>query len=57
VLREGEPGPCRRAIDDLVEIGEPALPALKAAATEGDPDLAVDAQRAIRLIRGDSPYA
>ncbi len=55
VLRSGEPGPCRKAVADLVAHGEAALPALRAAAEEGDPDLRIDAERAIELIEGERP--
>jgi hypothetical protein len=52
VLKGGAPGPCRTAVDTLVAIGAPAISALEAAADEGDPDLRVDALRALELIRG-----
>ena len=57
VLREGEPTPCRIAVEELVDIGAPALPALEAALEEGDPDLAIDARRAIERIRDRPPPA
>jgi len=50
VLRTGEPGPCRKAIEDLVAHGQDALPALRAAAAEDDPDLRIDAEQAIARI-------
>lgn len=54
VLRQGEPGPCRQAIQDLVAHGAGALPALRAAAAEDDPDLRIDAERAIGLIEEET---
>lgn len=55
VLRSDDPEVCRDAVDVLVEIGEPALPALEQALEDPDPDVHVDVERAIRLIRGEPP--
>lgn len=54
VLRAGEPAPCRKAVRDLVSHGADALPALRAAAEEGDTDLRIDAERAIALIEEET---
>jgi len=52
VLREGQPERCREARARLAEIGDAAIPALEAAAAEGDPDLTIDARETLRRIRG-----
>lgn len=54
VLRAGEPNACHRAVEDLVRHGADALPALEAAIRDGDPDLRVDAARALALIRAET---
>ena len=51
VLMAGEPTPCRQAIDRLVEIGAPAVPALEQVASGDDVDARIDAERALNFIR------
>ncbi len=52
-LRKGEPAACRAALAGLISHGAAAVPALRAAADEGDPDLRVDALRALAEIAED----
>jgi hypothetical protein len=49
-LKTGDPAACRQAVEALVAIGIPALPALRRAAVSGDADVRVDATHAIRRI-------
>ncbi|MFM8979932.1 MAG: hypothetical protein ACKOSS_05660 [Planctomycetia bacterium] len=51
-LRGGDARTCERAIDDLVRHGPAAVPALQAALADADPDLRVDARRALDRIAG-----
>jgi hypothetical protein len=53
-LRSGDPDVCHRAVEELVRHGTDAVPALEAAIAEGDPDLKVDAARALAIIRGET---
>jgi len=50
ILEGGTAARCRAAVERLGEIGEAALPALESYRTD-DPDLRIDVQRAIDLIR------
>lgn len=51
-LRGGDARTCERAIDGLVRHGQAAVPALTAALSDPDPDLRVDARRALDRIAG-----
>lgn len=53
-LRGGEPAVCRAAVARLVAIGKGAVPALEALLGDDDPDLRVDAQRALDRIQAAS---
>jgi len=46
-LRSGEPRRCRQAVERLVEIGPAALPKLRLLLEDPDPDVRVDAAKAI----------
>jgi hypothetical protein len=51
VLRSGESRSCERAVDELVEHGEAAVPALEEALKDPDADVRVDAKKALDRIR------
>jgi HEAT repeat protein len=55
VLHSDDPEACRRAVDALVEIGDPAIPALELAQQDANPDVRVDVERALHLIHGEPP--
>jgi HEAT repeat protein len=50
-MRSGSPSVCREAIDGLCAHGEAAIPALERALSDPDPDVRIDAQKAIDRIR------
>ncbi len=49
-IRSGNPASCREAVDLLVERGAEALPALRGALEDPDPDVRIDARKAIERI-------
>lgn len=51
VLREGDPRQCTKAIQAFVEVGAPAIPALEQLLEDEDPDVRIDAAKAIERIR------
>jgi hypothetical protein len=51
VLRGGESRACERAIDELVEHGAAAVPALEQALEDPDADVRVDSRKALERIR------
>ncbi len=54
VLREGDPRQCTKAVQAFVEVGESAIPALEQLLEDEDPDVRIDAAKAIELIRAGS---
>ncbi len=50
ILREGDPRACTRAVEVFARIGEPALPLLRKLMQDENPDVRVDARRALKLI-------
>ncbi len=55
VLHEGDPIQCEEAIEQLAEIGEEALPLLQEALEGDNPDVRIDAAKAIALIKSNPP--
>jgi hypothetical protein len=53
-LHTGDPGVCDAAIAELTRHGEAAVPALEQALGDEDPDVRIDARRALRAIRGEA---
>ncbi|MDJ0521741.1 MAG: HEAT repeat domain-containing protein [Planctomycetota bacterium] len=54
ILREGDPRQCSKAIQAFVAIGAPAVPRLEELCEDEDPDVRVDAQKALERIREES---
>ena len=50
-MRSGNPSVCREAIDALCAHGEAAVPALERALSDDDPDVRIDARKALDRIR------
>jgi hypothetical protein len=50
-MRSGNPAVCREAIDALCHHGEAAIPALERTLSDPDPDVRIDAQKALDRIR------